>query len=174
MYDEFSYGVHGPEAIRSFLQRANTSWTAHPKWVVLLGDASFDPRNYLGMGSFDFLPTKLVPSFYLKTASDDWFTDFNGTATSAIPVGRIPVRTADEANAIISKLVRRTTTPPAGPWSSSVTLISDRVNGVPFDKGADQLALLIGAPYQKNRVSFGSLSDPTTAVLNAPTRAEKK
>jgi len=167
VYDEFSYGVHGPEAIRSFLQRASTTWATHPKWVVLLGDASFDPRNYLSMGAFDFVPTKLVPTQYLKSASDDWFTDFSGTATSVIPVGRIPVRTADEANAVISKLVRRTTTPPSGPWASTVTLISDRVNGVPFDKGTDQLALLVSAPYQKNRVSFASLSDPTTAVLNA-------
>src|SRR5439155_516964 len=99
--------------------------------------------------------------------SDDWFTDFSGTATSTIPVGRIPVRTAEEANAVIAKLVRRTTTPPAGPWASTVTLISDRVNGVPFEAGTDQLAQLVAAPYQKNRVSFGSLSDPTTAVLDA-------
>ncbi|HXH95250.1 MAG TPA: C25 family cysteine peptidase, partial [Thermoanaerobaculia bacterium] len=167
VYDEFSYGVHGPEAIRSFLQRANTSWTSHPKWVVLLGDASFDPRNYLGMGAFDFVPTKLVPTQYLKTASDDWFTDFSGTATAVIPVGRIPVRTADEANAVISKLVRRTTTPPSGPWASTVTLISDRVNGVPFEQGSDQLAQLVGPPYQTNRLSFASLSDPSTAVVNA-------
>jgi len=167
VYDEFSYGVHGPEAIRSFLQRANTSWTSHPKWVVLLGDASFDPRNYLGMGAFDFVPTKLVPTQYLKTASDDWFTDFSGTATAVIPVGRIPVRTADEANAVISKLVRRTTTPPSGPWASTVTLISDRVNGVPFETGSDQLAQLVVPPYQTNRLSFASLSDPSTAVVNA-------
>jgi uncharacterized repeat protein (TIGR01451 family) len=167
VYDEFSYGAHGPEAIRSFLQRATSSWTTKPRWVLLLGDASSDPRNYLGLGSFDFVPTKLVPTQYLKTSSDDWFTDFSGLATPAIPVGRIPVRTADEASAVINKLVRRATTPPAGPWASSVMLISDRVNGVPFDKGSDQLAALVGAPYQTSRISFATSTDPTSDVVNA-------
>src|SRR5258708_27126865 len=27
VYDEFSYGAHGPSAIRAFLQRAASSWT---------------------------------------------------------------------------------------------------------------------------------------------------
>ena len=38
-----------------------------------LGDASIDPRNYLGMGAYDLVPTKLVATTGLKTASDDWF-----------------------------------------------------------------------------------------------------
>ena len=39
-----------------------------------------DPRNYLGLGDFDLLPTKLVDTALLETASDDWFGDFNGDA----------------------------------------------------------------------------------------------
>jgi hypothetical protein len=44
---------------------------------LFVGDASYDSRNYLGAGDVDFVPTKLIDTLYLETASDDWFADFN-------------------------------------------------------------------------------------------------
>jgi hypothetical protein len=106
VYDEFSYGTHGPQAIRDFLAHAKSSWTAPaPKYVILLGDADLDPRNYEGVGDFDLVPTKLVDATYNETASDDWLTDFDNDGIADIPVGRLPVRTVAEANLLISKIV---------------------------------------------------------------------
>jgi hypothetical protein len=96
LYDEFNFGVRGPEAIRAFLQSA-AQWKIRPRWVLLVGDASIDPRNYMGIGAFDFVPTKLVPTVYLKTASDDWLADVNGDGVPDFAIGRIPVRTAQDA-----------------------------------------------------------------------------
>ena len=31
----------------------------------LFGDASWDPRNYMGFANVDYMPTKLVPTLYL-------------------------------------------------------------------------------------------------------------
>src|SRR5262249_35500600 len=62
VFDEFSYGVHTPRAIKDFLALATTSWATKPGYVMLVGDASYDPRNYLGYGNFDFVPTKLIDS----------------------------------------------------------------------------------------------------------------
>ena len=70
-----------------------------------MGDASLDPRNYLGFGRFDFVPTKLIDTMYLETASDDWFVDFNNDGLPEMAVGRLPVRTLEEANIVISKIV---------------------------------------------------------------------
>ena len=108
VYDEFSYGAHGPQAIKDFLQYAATHWnngTAPPRYVVFAGDASFDPRNYMNVGNFDLVPTKLVDATYNETASDDWLTDFDDYGIADIPVGRLPVRTVAEANLVISKIV---------------------------------------------------------------------
>ncbi len=55
LYDEFNFGDHGPDAIREFLLKTK-DWRRAPKYVLLLGDASMDPRNYLGLGSYDFVP----------------------------------------------------------------------------------------------------------------------
>ncbi|HEV8432004.1 MAG TPA: C25 family cysteine peptidase, partial [Thermoanaerobaculia bacterium] len=117
VYDEFSYGVHGPDAIRAFFQRATSSWTTKPAYAILFGDSSFDPRNYYGMGSYDFVPTKMIASQYLKAASDDWFADFNNTGIPVIAIGRMSARTPDDANGIVAKYIARGTAVPTGTWA---------------------------------------------------------
>jgi hypothetical protein len=105
IYDEFSYGAHGSQALKDFLWFAATRWTNAPRYVVFVGDASYDPRNYMNVGDFDFIPTKLVDASFSETASDDWFSDFDDDGIADIPVGRLPVRTVAEANLVISKIV---------------------------------------------------------------------
>ena len=166
VYDEFSYGAHGPEAIRAFLQRATTTWATQPKYAILLGDASFDARNYFGVGSFDYVPSKLVATAYMKTSSDDWFADFANTGNPSVAIGRIPVRTADEARGVINKYLARTSVPTA-PWANIVEIIADNPNGVPFDKGADLIAAGIPAPYSVDRISFAKTSTPNADVVSA-------
>ncbi|HEX3110377.1 MAG TPA: C25 family cysteine peptidase, partial [Thermoanaerobaculia bacterium] len=132
VYDEANFGVRDPQAIRSFIDAAVKGWKHAPKWILLVGDASFDARNYLEMGAFDFVPTKMVPTVYLKTASDDWFTDFDGDGIADIPVGRIPVRSLDDANLVISKIAGRGT--PSGAWASTAAFVHDTADD--FDFGA--------------------------------------
>ena len=60
LYDEFTFGTKSPEAIRSFLARVKSAWQPVPRFVLLAGDASYDPRNYLGSGSPDLVPTWLA------------------------------------------------------------------------------------------------------------------
>lgn len=100
VYDEFGYGVHAPESIRSFLQHAATNWATPPRYVLFVGDASLDPRNYFASpsGSADFLPTKIIDTVFNETCTDDWFTDFHGDpinngpdGIADIPVGRLAV-----------------------------------------------------------------------------------
>ena len=90
VYDEFNFGERSPYAIRTFLQTATTAWKTSPHFLLLVGDASVDPRNYLGFGFFDFVPTRIVITAELKTASDDWFSDFNNTGFATMATGRLP------------------------------------------------------------------------------------
>ena len=91
IYDEFNYGAKDPQAIQSFLRNARR-WETPPRYVLLVGDASFDERQYLGLGDFDFVPTKLVMADLLVTSSDAWFTDFDDDGTPDIPIGRLSAR----------------------------------------------------------------------------------
>ena len=76
-----------------------------PRFVLLVGDASFDPRNFLGQGDFDFAPTKLIDTQQMETASDDWFVDWNADGVPDIAIGRLSVRTAAEASTVVGKIV---------------------------------------------------------------------
>jgi Peptidase family C25 len=111
VFDEFSFGEHSPQALRDLMLLARNLWTRSPSYLLLMGDASFDPRNYGGAGNFDFVPTKLVDTGLagaataLETASDDWFTDFAADGIADISTGRLPVRSGAEANLIVSKIV---------------------------------------------------------------------
>jgi hypothetical protein len=105
LYDEFNFGVKSPQALQDFLSLAKEQWQKPPRFVFLAGGASFDPRNYLGFGDLDFVPTKLIATASLKTASDDWFSDFNGDGLPEMAMGRLPVRTADDAATVIAKII---------------------------------------------------------------------
>jgi len=105
IYDEFSFGIKNPQAIKDFLSRAKTSWQRPPRYVLLAGEGTLDPRNYQGYGSFDWVPTKLVETAYLETASDDWFVDFDGDGLPEMAIGRLPVRTVEEMNEVVAKIV---------------------------------------------------------------------
>jgi hypothetical protein len=105
IYDEFSFGHKSPKAIRDFLSHAKSKWKKSPRYVLLVGDASLDPRNYLGYGDFDFVPTKLIDTLYAEAASDDWFVDFNDDGLPEMAIGRLPVRTPEETSIIASKIM---------------------------------------------------------------------
>ncbi len=71
LYDELNFGAKSPWALKAFLHGAYTQWQQPPRFVLLIGDASFDPHNYLGFGDVDSVPTKLVDTVFFETASDD-------------------------------------------------------------------------------------------------------
>jgi Peptidase family C25 len=168
VYDEFSFGVHGPQAIKSFLTRANSTWTRAPRYAILLGDASIDPRNYEGAGNFDLVPTKLVDTVLNETADDDWLSDFNNDGIADIPLGRLPARTLAEANNYVSKIVNFS---PANVPQSAL-LIADDPSSFYFDfeLASDQLQSLLPTSFTVHRVN--RRTDPNArnnviAYLNA-------
>ncbi|MEO8434884.1 MAG: C25 family cysteine peptidase [Pyrinomonadaceae bacterium] len=105
IFDEFNFGVRSPYALRDFLARAAAQWSPAPRYVILLGDGTYDPRNYQALGNTDFVPTKLIDTVFMETASDDWLADFNDDGIPEMSVGRLPARTVAEANIMIGKIV---------------------------------------------------------------------
>jgi len=105
LYDEFSYGAHSPQAIKDFLAWAKDHWSLPPRFVLLVGGASYDPRNYLGYGELDLVPAKLLDATFTQAPAEDWFVDFNDDDAPEMALGRLPVRTAAEAEMAISKII---------------------------------------------------------------------
>jgi len=103
-----------------------------------VGDASFDPRNYLGLGNQDLLPTKLVDTAYMETASDDWFVDFNDDGLPDMAIGRLPVQTTEEAASVVSKIIAYDQAPP-GDWTREVLTVADENGDFDFEKASQEV-----------------------------------
>jgi hypothetical protein len=102
--DEFGYGTISTVGMRSFFQMASTSWADPARYVLLIGDASYDHRRYEVTKPFQgFVPTRLFDTFLEETASDDWLTDFNGDGIAEIPIGRLSVKVAGKVPIYLTK-----------------------------------------------------------------------
>jgi hypothetical protein len=145
IYDEFNFGAKDPQAIRSFLTNARRRATP-PRYVLLVGDASFDERNYLGVGNFDFVPTQLVKSDLLDTASDSWFTDFDDDGAPDVPIGRFSARSPADVAAEVAKVVAYETS--ALPPSRTVMLVSDADPAIDFHANTVALEASIPAGFE--------------------------
>jgi hypothetical protein len=161
LYDEFSYGARSPQAIKDFLDRARSTWKSAPRFVLLAGDASFDPRNYLGFGDSDLVPTKLVETDLLETASDDWFVDFNSDSLPEMAIGRLPARTAGEAATMVRKIIGYE----AGPILESLLLVADRNDLFDFEAADNQLRALVPGNLRVEEIRRAATDDVTAKNL---------
>ena len=168
IYDEFSYGEKTPQAIRDFFTQATRTWKIAPKFVVLAGDATVDPRDYADLGDADLVPTKQVPmtGVSLETASDDWFVDLDDNGLPKIAIGRLSVRTPAQADAVVAKIIgyRPDNTEP---WTKNVLLVADQNDETSnFERYTDTLSTLVRPGYVVHRVLRGALgADPARDAL---------
>lgn len=158
IYDEFNYGEKSPQTVKDFLSFAASSWKVTPRFVLMLGDASFDARNYLGAGECDLVPTKLVDTEFMETACDDWFADFNGDGLAEMAIGRLPARVLDEADVMISKILNYEAAMPA----EEALLVADLNDGYDFETPTRQLRVLLPSSLRVEEIDRGRL-DPATA-----------
>ena len=162
LFDAFNYGERSPFALQNYLQFASTQWRQKPQAVLLVGDASFDPRDYLGLGDLDFVPTRIIETAAFKTASDDWLSDFQGTGFATIPTGRIPARTAADAALVVSKIVNYERGASQGAWTQQALVIADQNVGVDFSSEAEMAATLLPPSLITTKILADG--EPTSAV----------
>ncbi|HPN34630.1 MAG TPA: C25 family cysteine peptidase [bacterium] len=121
VYDCFTFGLSGPQAIKAFLQHAYANWTPpRPAYVLLLGDASWDPHYHYGkLGQNNYIPA------YGNPVSDLWFVclDGEGDLLPDMSIGRWPVETVDEAEGVVQKLIDYEAAPSAA-WKKEFLFIS--------------------------------------------------
>ena len=107
IYDQFGYGAPEPEAINAFLQYAEGSWQPAPRYLVLVGDASYDPQNYLGIPQANRMPAYLIRTEYGgETSSDIGFGQLNDDPWPDIATGIIPARTPSQVADYVAKVLK--------------------------------------------------------------------
>jgi hypothetical protein len=171
VYDEFSYGQKTPFAIRDFLHFAKHNWSQPVRFVLFLGDSSYDPKNYLNYGDSDIVPTKLADTIFLEAATDDWFADFDGDYISDVAVGRLPARNQAEAKIMVKKIIAYENATP----SNEVLLVADTNDVYDFESANTNLMPLLPADSEITFVKRSQLGDSAarTAVLDSLNRGPK-
>ncbi len=171
VYDEFSFGDKSPQSIKDFLSYAASKWKLKPRFVLLAGDASYDARNYLGLGDRDLVPTKLIDTAYLETASDDWLADFDGDGVADLAIGRLPICSAEEASLLVSKIIAYESSSP----SKEALLVADANDGFDFEGAANQLAPIFPPGISITQINRGRAGTETAKkhLLDGIQRGQK-
>ncbi|MEK6285203.1 MAG: C25 family cysteine peptidase [Acidobacteriota bacterium] len=153
IYDEFNFGNKRSQAVKDFLSYARSNWARPPRYVLLAGSASYDPKNYNGLGGYDLVPTRMVDTQFMETASDDWFADFNLDGIAEMAVGRLPAHTPEEAASTVAKLVSYEATTP----QKSALLVADENLGFNFEAANNKLAPLFPAAITVQQINRGQI-----------------
>lgn len=150
VYNEFSGGRQDPTAVRDFA-RMLSSRDSEFKYLLLLGDATYDYRNITP----DLSDHNFIPAYETDESldpingfpSDDYFVllsdDEGGNLRGAIDVavGRIPVTTAESANAVIDKIINYDTNKKSlGDWRLKIAFAADDEDTNLHVTQADRLA----------------------------------
>ncbi len=171
IYDEFNFGTLSSFAIEDFLQYAKLNWQTPPSYVMLVGDGSFDSRNYLGAGYFNMVPSRLVNTLYTETGSDEALADFNNDGLADIAIGRIPSRIGSNVTNTLNKVIA---------WESALTPTSinrgavfgfDEPNGYDFEGMSNRIMNQIPASMPRTTINRIGVTTPpvtpTTQVISA-------
>lgn len=162
IYNEFGGGTRDPSGIRNFIKmfydRGIDNNSLMPKYVLMMGDGSYDYKDRVVSGVSNFIPSYQSRKSQRPTesyTSDDFYgflDDSEGfwgeranleggtsdimfiaegdsvvqTEYLDVAIGRMPVNTPSEADAIVDKVVNYISNPSGyGPWRNRVLLVAD-------------------------------------------------
>jgi hypothetical protein len=141
VYDEFGWGLRSEIAIRNFIDYATYAWANGPRYVCLLGDASYDALDIFGGGqretdlipaprSWNFIGGQFGGSEFL---SDDYYVRTFGDSLETPPdqltdliIGRLPAGNVEEARVMVDeKTIPLTRGIECGTWRQRAVLAAD-------------------------------------------------
>lgn len=138
IYNEFGCGTHDITALRDFIRMVYFKSNYTLKYLLLLGDASYDYRDRIADNT-NFVPTYQATNSLIETKSylsDDYFglmdeaegADMSGSLD--IGIGRLPVGSLDDALILIDKIRNYITDNEAntGSWRNSICIFADDGN----------------------------------------------
>jgi hypothetical protein len=161
IYDAFGAGRLDPQAIRNFVQHAYTTWAAPaPLYLLLVGDGSYDFKNYSGFNPQMFIPPDLadVDPWLHETASDNRFVTVAGDDNLPdLLSGRLAVNSEAEATTVVNKIINYETDPPPGNWNAWHLFVADDPDAAgDFHANADQAYVKLAAPLLGQRFYFAA------------------
>jgi hypothetical protein len=154
IYNEFSSGAQDVTAIRDFLKHNYETNSQQLKYVLMFGDCSYDYKGRVSRQT-NFVPiyqsrnslinVESYPSEdyfgFFEDTEGEWKESSSGDHTVEIGIGRLPVKTFEEAKTVVNKIIRYETSPNAlGNWRNNVVFIADDADNNIHSNDADKMA----------------------------------
>ncbi|PWJ60228.1 peptidase C25-like protein [Dyadobacter jejuensis] len=168
IYNHHASGKADPVAIRDYIR--NVYQNSKLKYVLLFGDATYDYKNNLKNQTPSqwaaWVPTyqsreSLLPVY--TYASDDffgfmdedegaWEESVAGDELLDIGVGRLPVKSLEEADQMVEKLMHYQSPGSMGAWHNTVRFVADDGDGNIHQYHASELAKLIDHTFLTKKI----------------------
>lgn len=181
IYNEFSSGAQDITALRDYIRMLYLAGPNKLKYVLLFGDASYDYKNrvqnntnfvpnYQADESFDNVKTYSSDDFYgfMDDNEGEWKPEQSLGHLMDIGIGRFPLTTTDEADAVIKKMRAYTMNKESlGQWRNQVVFVADDGDNAQHMKDANKLTELVKAKYPDYNVNkiyldaFEQISTPS-------------
>lgn len=174
IFNEFSSGKQDPTAIRDFAHLIYNRDTTF-KYLLLFGDGSFDYRN-IGERSGNFITvyeTDHSENPITAFPSDDYFAlleageGANLRGDLDIAVGRLPVKTQQEARQVVDKIIRYDLSPTAlGSWRNELVFLADDEDNNLHINDTDRIARIVednNTLFNQEKIYFDAYPQVSTA-----------
>ncbi len=159
IYNEFGSGKPDITAIRDFMKMLyDRGYPGNPpKYLLLFGDGSYDPKNRLPNNN-NLIPTyqsveslntgrSYVTEDYYGIMGDSAGQNANGTID--IGIGRFPVTTLDQATNIVDKIIHYSSVSDTilSDWRNTMTFIADDEDENLFLQETEELTGIVKQQY---------------------------
>jgi hypothetical protein len=163
IYNEFSSGSQDVTAIRDFIKYLyDKSGGEKPEYLLLFGDGSYDPKDRIENNT-NFIPTFQTKESLQRSSSyviEDYFgymyvsEGYDGIGDPDIGVGRVPVKSLDEALNSVAKIIYYSTNNNTfGSWKNDVCMIADDADANLHLVQADSIAKFLTG-YNVDKLYF--------------------
>ena len=177
LYNEFSSGTPDASAYRRYMKMlydraANDS--EKPRYLLLFGDGGWDnrmkttewsgyrPDDYLlcyeSENSFSMVSCYVSDDFFCLLDDEEVIQKGSGgsmsyTGQPDVAVGRLPLRSIEDAQAMVDKIINYSNNEHAGNWQNEICMMGDDGNQNSHMKTADKVAKMIEKNYSNYNVN---------------------
>ncbi len=166
LYDTYSAGIIDPLAFHDMLKDGMDHWKVKPKYVLIVGDTTYDPSGYLNEVPAAYIPSPFVNSVYGgETVSDNVIADVDDDGYPDVALGRIPARIPEEAAIAVRKTVDYSKNPEEGAWRDRVVFAADGRESIFKDTSERLRTTYVPSSVETVSIYPESASDGLTQVL---------
>jgi Peptidase family C25 len=164
-YDRHAAGFFEAEALRALIR--DVARRAPLRYVLLVGDDTFDPRNHTGVAPEAFVPSLNGwdgASGFGRIPSENRYADLDDDGLPDVAIGRLPVQTAEQAATLADKIARQRDVLSANK-GQTIAIDNSGSGDLSFRGSAERLAGLL--PSKARWIDIGQGIRPARAALLA-------